>query len=94
MTQEDINAVRVRVTGVVQGVGFRYFTHRTAVNLGLSGYVRNMPDGSVEAVAEGEGAMVAEFVEKVSRGPAASSVRGMTVSEIPVSGYERFEIRI
>ena len=78
----------------MQGVGFRYFTRRTAVGLGLDGYVRNMPDGSVEAVAEGAGAMVAEFIEAIGKGPSVSSVRGMTVSDIPVSGYDGFDIRI
>ena len=48
---DDRRTVRVRVTGTVQGVGFRYYTRREAAGLGLDGYVRNTADGSVEAVA-------------------------------------------
>jgi acylphosphatase len=91
---EELKAVRVRVSGVVQGVGFRYYTHRIAVSLGLDGYVRNIPDGSVEAVVEGKAEMVDMFLEKVGKGPPASSVRGMKVSEISPVGYGRFEIRL
>jgi acylphosphatase len=89
-----IKAVRVTVTGVVQGVGFRYFTHRVAVSLGLEGYVRNRSDGSVEAVAEGNEREVDLFLERVATGPPASSVRGMRVSEIQPAGYDGFDIRL
>lgn len=91
---DEFKAVRVRVSGVVQGVGFRYFTHRVAVSLCLDGYVRNMPDGSVEAVAEGNAEMVDLFVEKIGTGPPASNVRSMRVSEIPSVGYDEFDIRL
>jgi acylphosphatase len=89
-----MKAVRVRVSGVVQGVGFRYFTHRVAVSLGLDGYVRNMSDGSVEAVVEGDSMMVDVFLDKIGTGPPASSVRGLRVSEIPPVGYDGFDIRL
>jgi acylphosphatase len=91
---DECRAVRVRVGGIVQGVGFRYFTHRIAVSLGLDGYVRNMSDGSVEAVAEGNAQMVDLFLDKIGRGPAASSVRSLKVSEIPPVGYNGFDIRL
>ena len=95
MTENDeFKAVRARVSGVVQGVGFRYFTHRIAVSLGLDGYVRNMSDGSVEAVAEGDAQMVDLFLDKIGKGPTASSVRGLKVSEIPIAGYNGFDIRL
>ncbi len=87
-------AVRVRVSGVVQGVGFRYFTHRVAVSLGLDGYVRNMSDGSVEAVVEGDSMMIDVFLEKIGTGPSASSVSGLKVSEIPPVGCDGFDIRL
>ena len=89
----EFKAVRVKISGVVQGVGFRYFTHRIAVSLGLDGYVRNIPGGSVEAVAEGNAEMVDMFLEKIGTGPPASSVRGMKVNEISPVGYDGFEIR-
>ncbi len=94
MSEDDgLKAVRVRVSGVVQGVGFRYFTHRVAVSLGLDGYVRNMSDGSVEAVAEGNPEMVDLFLEKIAKGPPGSRVRGLRVSEKPPAGHDGFDIR-
>lgn len=94
MPNEESKAVRVRVNGAVQGVGFRYFTHREAVRLCLGGYVRNRSDGSVEAVAEGDPETVDLFLEKIAKGPPGSRVRGITVSEIPVAGYDSFDIGI
>ncbi len=91
---DELKAVRARVSGSVQGVGFRYFTHRIAVSLGLDGYVRNRSDGTVEAVAEGSAAIVDLFLEKITEGPPGSRVRGMKVSDLPPVGYSGFEIRI
>ena len=95
MSEDDeLKAVRVRVSGRVQGVGFRYFTHRVAVNLGLDGYVRNMSDGTVEAVAEGSAPMVELFLAKVTEGPPGSKVTGIRVSDLTPVGYDGFDIRI
>ena len=91
---DELKAVRVRVSGSVQGVGFRYFTHRVAVSLGLDGYVRNMSDSTVEAVAEGSAPMVDLFLEKITEGPPGSNVRGIRVSDLPPAGYNGFDIRI
>ncbi len=90
---DGLKAVRVRISGVVQGVGFRYFTRAVARDLGLRGYVRNMDDGSVEAVAEGEPERIDLFLDRVATGPPASSVSGLKVAEIPPSGYDDFGIR-
>ena len=92
--RNELKAVRVRVSGAVQGVGFRYYTHRVAVSLGLAGYVRNRRDGSVEAVAEGNAETVDLFLARVAKGPPGSNVRGITVSELPSAGYDGFDIRI
>jgi len=56
---------RIRFTGIVQGVGFRYTTRHVANNLGLTGWVRNMNDGSVEAVAEGEEERVKQLIDSL-----------------------------
>ena len=86
--------IRVRVTGIVQGVGFRWFVRRVAGNLGLTGWVRNRPDGSVEAEAQGEAGSVSAFVEELRIGPPAADVRGMDTGSIPSVDEERdFEIR-
>ena len=62
------------VTGRVQGVGFRWFTWDAATREGLFGFVRNLPDGSVEAVVEGEREALDRFEWTISRGPAGGRV--------------------
>lgn len=67
-------AVRVRIRGRVQGVGYRYWTTDQAAALGLDGWVRNRADGSVEAVFAGDAAAVSEMVARCRAGPAFASV--------------------
>ena len=87
--------VWIKVTGRVQGVGFRYFTQREAARLGLVGWVRNTPNGSVEAEAEGILERVDTFVASVRRGPSASRVIEVLVNDLPVlNGEVLFEIRM
>lgn len=64
-----MRAVRVRVTGQVQGVGFRAFVSRRAAELGITGWVRNLPDGGVEAEGVGGEAELTRFVDAVRTGP-------------------------
>jgi acylphosphatase len=70
---------RIRVKGSVQGVGYRYSTLLEAERLGLSGSVRNLPDGSVEAVAEGDRAAVEALVAWCRSGPGSARVRSVDV---------------
>ena len=73
------------VRGRVQGVGFRLFTMRVAKELGLSGFVRNLPDGrSVEAVAQGERERVRQFVDVLREGPGGSFVSEVEESVEPL----------
>ena len=83
----------VRITGRVQGVGFRYFLHRTAAGLGLRGYVRNTVDGAVEAVFEGKEPDVKKIVSACSEGPPGASVEKADVEyKNPGGGFRGFEI--
>src|ERR1700739_3143037 len=66
--------VRVRITGRVQGVYYRAWTERTARALGVSGWVRNRSDGSVEALFSGPAAPVAEMLQRCREGPPAAQV--------------------
>ncbi|MFG0315818.1 MAG: acylphosphatase [Planctomycetota bacterium JB042] len=84
---------RLRITGRVQGVWYRGSTRETARRLGLDGWVRNLDDGSVEAVAEGSEAAVERLVAWCHDGPPLARVERVTVCEEPVRGEERFEIR-
>ncbi|NIJ40022.1 acylphosphatase [Parvibaculum indicum] len=89
----DKRSVRVRISGEVQGVGYRAWTVRRASALGLSGWVRNLPDGDVEAVFSGPAESVAEMIVACREGPRMSTVRAVEEVEAvePVSG--RFEVR-
>lgn len=72
--EDDREAARVRVTGRVQGVGFRAWTRAEAETLGLRGWVRNRPDGSVEAAFAGSREAAARMLAALERGPAAAAV--------------------
>ena len=90
----DINRVHVIVTGKVQGVFFRAFTRDEAVRLGLSGWVRNRPNGSVEAIVEGQKTAVQKMLLWFQQGSPNSIVEKIeTTEEPPVGGGSTFEIR-
>lgn len=84
----------VHVTGLVQGVNFRYFTKLTAEGLGVNGWVMNLPDGSVTACFEGDEAAVRSMVDWCRRGPDHARVDKLTVSFGEVTGeFAGFAIR-
>jgi acylphosphatase len=91
VTAERLTA---RVTGRVQGVGFRWWVQRRADALGLVGWVMNAPDErSVELVAEGEPDAIAELERLITVGPSGSSVESIDLRRGPASGeFDRFEI--
>ena len=74
------------VSGRVQGVGFRYFTQDIARREGLSGVVRNLPDGRVEAVAEGDEESLTRFEAAMWRGPSHARVDRVEVDAVPPTG--------
>ena len=86
-------AKSVRVTGRVQGVFFRVWTMEQADALGVSGWVRNCPDGSVEALLSGEEASVAEMIERMRRGPPGAKVERLAEESIEGSDSGGFAIR-
>ncbi|MFC1907649.1 acylphosphatase [Chloroflexota bacterium] len=90
----DLAAVKAMVYGRVQGVFFRDFVSRQATALGLSGYVRNVPEGNVEVEAEGEVKKLDELVSYLKIGPPASRVEKMETTWSEYAGcYTVFEIR-
>ena len=82
------------MTGRVQGVGFRYFVVRLAHNLGITGWVRNCWDGSVEIEAEGQKQALEAFIAEVNIGPRAARITGVDVEWLPYEAkYKVFDVR-
>ncbi len=81
----------LRISGRVQGVGFRYHMIRAARELGITGWVRNRRDGSVEAMVEGTPDAVAKIIAWARRGPAHAAVTAVEISE-GEGGFERFDM--
>ena len=85
---------KLKITGVVQGVGFRYFIRQEATRLGQVGAVWNCPDGSVEVIAQGEKALLDQLVEQCKLGPTYSKVATVDVERDEVGeSLVGFEIR-
>jgi acylphosphatase len=81
------------ISGEVQWVGFRAFARSQAFQLGVTGYVRNLPDGTVAVMAEGEEAALETFLEKLQRGPGSARVENVAVSwSEPEGKYVDFRI--
>jgi acylphosphatase len=87
--------MRAIVKGIVQGVGFRYFTVYQAQRIGgITGYVRNLRDGSVEVVAEGEREKLEQLLAQLRKGPTGAHVTGVDVFwENPTGEFTNFGIR-
>lgn len=86
-------AFRALVIGRVQGVGFRYSAIHEARRLGINGTVANLPDGSVEVVAEGDADRLTRFASWLRRGPPGAHVRDLQIQWTPFTGrYADFEV--
>jgi acylphosphatase len=83
-----IVARRYVIGGRVQGVGFRYFTEAAAAREGITGWVRNMPDGRVEVVAEGDREAVERFERNIRHGPPAARVDRVETDDMVPTGRE------
>jgi acylphosphatase len=88
-----VKRLSITVTGRVQGVGFRYHTEDLANSLGLSGWVRNNSERTVECEVQGEEEILEEFCKELRKGPPLSRVKDLLVTEIPIangviSGFE------
>lgn len=88
----EVETLRVRVTGKVQGVGFRMAAVRRAHSLGVAGWVRNLEDGSVEAILQGAHDSVDQMLSWLHVGPPAARVDGLECEEMREDRlYDRFE---
>ena len=87
-----MTARQLRVTGRVQGVSYRATAQHEAQRLGLTGWVRNEPDGSVAAHVEGEPDAVAAFVDWCRTGPRGAAVRDVAVRDAAEEGHPEFRV--
>ena len=81
------------IRGLVQGVLYRRYAERQALELGLAGFVRNLPDGSVECVIEGEREALAQFLSWARKGPPMARVDQVVVTEREAKGEAGFQLR-
>ena len=88
-----VETVRLRITGQVQGVGYRLWMTRTAASLGLRGWVRNRTDGSVEALVTGPPEAVAAMIDASRKGPFGAQVTDVTVTPDKDDGSVGFVAR-
>lgn len=85
--------VHVYVSGLVQGVAFRYYARRQARGLGVTGWVKNLHDGRVELLLEGEESTVEQMVDWCRHGPRSAHVMDIRIEHYPHSGkYAAFEV--
>ncbi|UCD65182.1 MAG: acylphosphatase [Candidatus Zixiibacteriota bacterium] len=88
-------AAELNIRGIVQGVGFRYFCYRRALELNLSGWARNNPDGSVSAHVEGARGDIEAYIADLKVGPRSASVQDVRVQWADFTGrYDRFDITV
>ena len=89
----ETKRLHAQIEGYVQGVGFRYFTLEQARRLGLTGWVRNLPNGRVEVSAEGSQQDLEEFLRKLYEGPSGAYVRDIRYEYLPPTG-EDYSFRV
>jgi acylphosphatase len=95
MAEGNLKRAHVFISGSVQGVNFRYYTRQQANMLGLKGWVRNLIDGRVEAVFEGEESAVQRIVNWCHEGPRSARVYDVeTYWEAPTDSFIGFDIRM
>lgn len=94
MSESENLRLHAVISGRVQGVGFRGFTATTAQRIGVTGWVRNRINGTVEAVAEGDQASLDTFLRQVSAGPGPSYVDNVEIKWLPATGeFSNFKVR-
>ena len=88
-----MKCVHLIVSGRVQGVFFRDNTRRKAIELGLNGYAKNLPDGNVEIVAQGGEKKINELVDFIKKGPGIAKVKNIQIKHKRLENFRSFEIR-
>lgn len=84
--------VKLRISGKVQGVFYRASTREKAQQLGIKGWVKNEPDGTVSAVGQGSDANLRQWIDWCREGPSGARVESVEVEELAVATFQQFEI--
>jgi acylphosphatase len=85
--------VQLTIRGIVQGVGYRFYCCHKAKSLGLTGRVKNNPDGTVSVTAEGDRSLLEQLIKELRIGPPSSSVDGIDVTWTTYSGrFREFDL--
>ncbi len=89
-----LKQAKLTISGRVQGVFFREFTQENAKILGLAGWVRNIPDGKVETIVQGEESQIQDLIKRLNQGPRSANVTDVKVEwETTEQDFEDFEVR-
>lgn len=84
---------KITVSGVVQGVGYRYFCYKKALEFNVSGYARNLANGNVEVAAQGNDGLVSGFINELKVGPRYSQVKSVNIEQFEDENeYSQFSI--
>jgi len=87
-----MKTIKILIIGTVQGLFFRKFADEEAKKIGVKGFVRNLDDGSVEIVIEGENKKVDEMLKVCKQGPPYAKIRDVKVTDINHQGFDSFKI--
>lgn len=87
----SIIAIKMKLYGKVQGVGFRFFLSEHAKRLDIKGYAKNLEDGSLECHFEGEREKVKKIVELAKKGPPLAKIKKFEIEKVEVKNFENFE---
>lgn len=80
----QVKAAHIKIRGRVQGVGFRYFAERRASELNVVGFVRNLPEGEVEVLAQADSVVLESFCLSLREGPSFARVEDLRIEDVPV----------
>lgn len=88
-----MKSFRIIISGMVQGVGYRYFCYKKAVEFNISGYAKNLYNGDVEVIAQGDEGLVSDFIKELKIGPRFSDVKSVNMEKIDSEKeYKQFSI--
>lgn len=88
-----MKTLKILVSGIVQGVGYRYFCYKKALEYDIKGYAKNLYNGNVEVLAQGKEGLINDFINDIKIGPHYASVKSLNIEEIQTEKvYNEFSV--